>query len=311
MSDEYYQPRLDFGESADAERAADTQIRAQRAKAFEAAAERIGVHRGEIAHRLAGMLAVYADSPSMRAAGVTGLRWVGTTAELAEDRRLNCAADSVTRALRKFADAGLITRRLVTDDRGRTAGVEIELNMREINRLAADRSRVGSYPRIDPRTEARIDPRICEPLYSSVIPSIPLVPKTPTTPIETDGPSKPNQTAIVVVSTDSNGPTVDEIGSAAKRLSECVRIPNRRREARELLWQIAYVALTIEGESLVGDWIRACKRRTDVIDEADYFRGCVIRACEERNRRWLDLRSRCPPCPPIRVVDHAKQEAVP
>jgi len=69
-----YQMKLDFGESAEAERAADRKIRAARAMAFERAAVALGIRPGEVGYRLAGALAVYADSPSMRARGLTGIR---------------------------------------------------------------------------------------------------------------------------------------------------------------------------------------------------------------------------------------------
>jgi hypothetical protein len=133
------QLRLDFGESAEAALAAERQIRASRAVRFEAAAQSIGVRPGEVAYRLAGLLAVYVDSPSMRARGLNGLKWVGTLAELADDARMQCSADSVSRALRRFRAAGLIETGKILDDRGRICGVVVELNMRAIA-AAADAS---------------------------------------------------------------------------------------------------------------------------------------------------------------------------
>lgn len=133
------QLRLDFGESAEAALAAERQIRASRAVRFEAAAQSIGIRPGEIGFRLAGLLAVYVDSPSMRARGLNGLKWVGTLAELADDPRMGCSCDSVSRALRRFRAAGLIETGQILDDRGRICGVVVELNMRAIA-AAADAS---------------------------------------------------------------------------------------------------------------------------------------------------------------------------
>lgn len=133
----YCQPRLDFGESAEVEAAAEKRLRAERAAAFERAAVSIGIRPGELGYRLAGALGVYVDSPSMRRAGLSGLRWQGTTAELAADPRLAANPDSVARALRRFVRAGFISTEVVTDDRGRKSGVRIELNMRAIQTAAA------------------------------------------------------------------------------------------------------------------------------------------------------------------------------
>jgi hypothetical protein len=132
----HYQPKLDFGESAEAEALAEKRIRAERAAAFERAALSIGIRAGELGYRLAGALGVYVDSPSMRRAGLNGLRWHGTAAELAADPRLDCNADSVSRALRRFVRAGFIETAVLVDDRGRKCGIAIALNMREINAAA-------------------------------------------------------------------------------------------------------------------------------------------------------------------------------
>lgn len=133
----YNQPKLDFGETAEAEAAIEKRLRAERAAAFERAAVSIGIRPGELGYRLAGALGVFVDSPSMRAAGLTGLRWRGTAAELAADPRLSCNADSIARALRRFVRAGFIATAVLVDDRGRKSGIEITLNMRAINAAAA------------------------------------------------------------------------------------------------------------------------------------------------------------------------------
>lgn len=128
------QLRFDWGESAEVERAAETRIRAERARACEAAAVKLGARPGEVLHRVAGTLAVFVDSPSQRAKGLTGLRWSGTWAELAE--RCGCNAESVGRAVRRLRTAGVVQTELLADDRGAVVGVVVELQMRVVQSLA-------------------------------------------------------------------------------------------------------------------------------------------------------------------------------
>jgi DNA-binding Lrp family transcriptional regulator len=128
------QLRFDWGESAEVERAAETRIRAERARACEAAAVKLGARPGEVLHRVAGTLAVFVDSPSQRAKGLTGLRWSGTWAELAE--RCGCNAESVGRAVRRLRTAGVVQTELLVDDRGAVVGVVVELQMRVVQSLA-------------------------------------------------------------------------------------------------------------------------------------------------------------------------------
>lgn len=150
--------RLDFGEGAEAERAMETAARAARARVFEAAAVALGIRPGEVAYKLAGTLAVYADSPSQRAMGLTGLRWAGTWAELAADPRLACSADSIAKAIRRFRVAGFITTTNQIDDRGLVVGVVVALEMRAINAAGGSEpigvgsqiSRVGSQTQSGP-----------------------------------------------------------------------------------------------------------------------------------------------------------------
>jgi DNA-binding MarR family transcriptional regulator len=131
MKQQHHQPKLDFGESAEAERDIERRVRAQRAKTFEAAAARVLKMRAhEAGYKLAGTLAVFVDSPSTRAAGITGLRWTGTLAELAA--RVGCSADTVARILRRFRAAGWVDTWQTTDDRGRVSGVGVELQIRQI-----------------------------------------------------------------------------------------------------------------------------------------------------------------------------------
>ena len=182
-----YQPKLDFGESAEAEREIDRRMRADRARAFEAAAVRIGIRPNEIGFKLAGMLAVYAASPSMRQRGLTGLRWVGTTAELANDARLKCSADSVSKLLRRFKSAGLIDTWQTVDDRGRVCGIGIELNMPAINATSATTAQdsshgtgPGAYPGTGPVIDHGTDPGKSTLYRLPFLPSNSEIPPPPT-----------------------------------------------------------------------------------------------------------------------------------
>lgn len=171
------QLRLDFGESADAERAAETAIRAQRAKALEAAAVAIGARPGEVLYRVAGTLAVFVDSPSQRAMGLSGLRWVGTWGELAQ--RLDCSAESVSRAVRRLRQAGIVSTTNTVDDRGAVVGVCVEIQMRTVHQLTArlaDITPPSAAPDVGPSAAPDVGPVICKPHY---IPVLPLNPKNP------------------------------------------------------------------------------------------------------------------------------------
>ena len=153
------QLRFDWGESAEVERAAETAIRAQRARACEAAAVALGARAGEVLHRVAGTLAVFVDSPSQRAKGLTGLRWSGTWAELAT--RCGCNAESIGRAVRRLRAAGVVHTELLADDRGAVVGVVVELQMRVVQTLATP---PGAAPDVGPGAA----PGAKRPYYSSV-----------------------------------------------------------------------------------------------------------------------------------------------
>lgn len=171
------QLRLDFGESAEAERVAETAIRAQRARALESAAVAIGARAGEVMYRVAGTLAVFVDSPSQRARGLSGLRWVGTWAELAN--RLECSAESVSRAVRRLRTAGIVTTTNTVDDRGAVVGVCVEIQMKVVHQLTArlaDVTPPGAGPGAGPGAAPGAGPFISKPHY---IPVLPLNPKNP------------------------------------------------------------------------------------------------------------------------------------
>jgi hypothetical protein len=160
------QLRFDWGESAEVERAAETRIRAERARACEAAAVKLGARPGEVLHRVAGTLAVFVDSPSHRAKGLTGLRWSGTWAELAE--RCGCNAESVGRAVRRLRTAGVVQTELLVDDRGAVVGVVVELQMRVVQSLATPPGAgPGAGPDVGPGACPGAGPGAKRPYYIS------------------------------------------------------------------------------------------------------------------------------------------------
>jgi hypothetical protein len=171
------QLRLDFGESAEAERVAETAIRAQRARALESAAVAIGARAGEVLYRVAGTLAVFVDSPSQRAMGLTGLRWCGTWAELAT--RLDCSAESVSRAVRRLRSSGIVTTTNTVDDRGAVVGVCVEIQMKVVHQLTANLDAItppGAAPDVGPGAAPSAAPFISRP---HLIPVLPKYPKNP------------------------------------------------------------------------------------------------------------------------------------
>ncbi len=177
------QLKLDFGESREAEMEADRRIRHKRALLMERAAKALGMRGGknpEAGFVLAGMIAVYVDSPSMRESGLTGLRWRGTAAELAADSRLRCSVRTVKRLLARFEEAGLIIRRTLVGDRG-DAGIEIELLPRALQKFDVSNPPQPTVVPRDIRGDVRGDiPHViggdiggdtARSVYSSVIPS--------------------------------------------------------------------------------------------------------------------------------------------
>lgn len=160
------QLRFDWGESAEVERVAETAIRAQRARACEAAAVALGARPGEILYRVAGTLGVFVDSPSQRAKGLRGLRWSGTWAEIAE--RCQCNSESVGRAVRRLRAAGVVQTELLADDRGAVVGVVVEIQMRRVQALAAPHSAgPGACPDVGPGACPSAGPGAKRPHYIS------------------------------------------------------------------------------------------------------------------------------------------------
>ena len=70
-----------------------------------------------------------------------------------------------------------------------------------------------------------------------------------------------------------------------------------RAEHREEVWRITYVAMTIEGASLVKQWVRGIVRNKPG-HVVDYLLGCVRKGCEQRKLDWQSIRARAPQCPP-------------
>lgn len=325
------QLKLGF-ESREDEAAAIRAARAERARKMQLAAEQIGAQDGEHLYELAGMLAVFAGSPSALAMGCTGIQWIGSKKELAEHDRLQCHPNAVGRALARLEEAGIITRTTVRNARGQNAGVLIEIQMDVVNQLAkSPRSKpfyvVDDEPKISPRSSA-LPPdvvcndygsadsnahssadsnnygsaayNICDPLFISNKSNNPL---SPTTPTEAAKPTAAEQPVVVVEDDNSQGSfeiTPEQrrdIETGAKMLAESIRSIDRRREEREHCWQVACAAVLLEGLHQVRQFVRSA--RAHARDEADYYRGTIRRFAEERGHKWHELRKQLPPCPQL------------
>jgi DNA-binding Lrp family transcriptional regulator len=324
------QLKLGF-ESREDEAAAIKAARADRARKMQLAAEQIGAQDGEHLYELAGMLAVFAGSPSALAMGCTGIQWIGSKKELAEHDRLQCHPNAVGRALARLEEAGIITRTTVRNARGQNAGVLIEIQMDMVNQLAkSPRSRpfyvvdkelktappsrtlspdivCNDYGSADSNAHSSADSNnygsaaynICEPLYISNKSNNPL---SPTTPTEAAKPIAAEQPVVVVEDDSQNTFDVTpeqrrDIETGAKMLAESIRSLDRRREEREHCWQVACAAVLLEGLHQVRQFVRSA--RTHARDEADYYRGTIRRFAEERGHKWHELRKQLPPCPKI------------
>jgi len=325
------QLKLGF-ESREDEAAAIKAARADRARKMQLAAEQIGAQDGEHLYELAGMLAVFAGSPSALAMGCSGIQWIGSKKELAEHDRLQCHPNAVGRALARLEEAGIITRTTVRNARGQNAGVLIEIQMDVVNQLAkSPRSRPFYVVDEEPKTAALSSAlpthvvcndygsadssahssavcnnygsaacNICEPLFISNKSNNPI---SPTTPTEAAKPTAAEQPVVVVDDDhESDFATITteqrrDIETGAKMLAESIRSLDRRREEREHCWQVACAAVLLEGLHQVRQFVRSAK--THARDEADYYRGTIRRFAEERGHRWHKLRKQLPPCPKV------------
>lgn len=280
------QLRLDFGEGAEAERAMETAARAARARAFEAAAVALGVRPGEVAYKLAGTLAVYADSPSQRAKGLTGLRWAGTWAELAADPRLACSADSIAKAIRRFRAAGCITTTNQIDDRGLVVGVVVALEMRAINAAVGSEpatvgsqiSRVGSQTQSGPGsgpgagavTGPGSGPGKSSPHYIPVLPNYPNNPPPPSEPAAVDDLNHDWGTATRAL-TDAGVARVRPVLDEAKRIGIT---PN---DVSDIVGEYAANRHLFRSPGAIVDRIRSGHWPIDIPDVAAVERRAVAR----------------------------------
>lgn len=280
------QMNLDFGEGAEAERAMETAARAARARAFEAAAVALGVRPGEVAYKLAGTLAVYADSPSQRAKGLTGLRWAGTWAELAADTRLACSADSIAKAIRRFRAAGFITTTNQIDDRGLVVGVVVALEMRAINAavgsendaVGSERARVGSQtqsgPVTGPGTGAVTGPGSgpgkSKADYIPFLPNYPNNPPPPSEPAAVDDFKHDWRTATRAL-TDAGVARVGPVLDAAKRIGIT---PN---DVSDIVGEYAANRHLFRSPGAIVDRIRSGHWPVDIPDAAAVERRAVAR----------------------------------
>jgi hypothetical protein len=75
-----------------------------------------------------------------------------------------------------------------------------------------------------------------------------------------------------------------------------VRSKQQAEAAREDLWLVAYIGLSLEGRSIIERWARAAARQHPE-HYPDYFHSCARKLCEEHGVDRRALRATCPPCP--------------
>ena len=71
---------------------------------------------------------------------------------------------------------------------------------------------------------------------------------------------------------------------------------NHQEEFRDLVWQIAFVALKIEGPKLIDQFIRSAERNANK-HLIDYLEGSIKNACVDRGFDWHKLKLDAPECP--------------
>jgi hypothetical protein len=102
---------------------------------------------------------------------------------------------------------------------------------------------------------------------------------------------------------EASGIDLEEIGSAAVRLRDVasVRSKQQAEAAREDLWLVAFIGLSLEGRSIIERWARAAARQHPE-HYPDYFHSCARKLCEEHGVDRRALRATCPPCPQRKPV---------
>lgn len=175
---------LPFGPIEQEDQAAKAAITA-RLDALEAAAKNCRIAWDETTGRVMRALGKLCGSRLQQSRGVVGLRWVGKTEELANDRDVERSKKTVAASLLRLERLGIIAKENHLDWRGKPDGLVISLEMTRVNQLA----RIGSISQKDVREDVREDvlkdvpeylpkdvlkdvPRLEETLYTE-LPSIP------------------------------------------------------------------------------------------------------------------------------------------
>jgi hypothetical protein len=177
------QMKLPFG-STDAEDRAAIEAIHSRLNALELVAKHCRIEWDETTGRVMKALGKLCGSKLQISRGVVGLRWVGTTEDLAEDRDVDRAKKTVGAALLRLQRLGVIRKENHLDWRGKPDGLIITLEMARINQLArigtTSQKDVREDPLKDVREEVLEDvlkdvPRLAATLYTD----LPSIPKNP------------------------------------------------------------------------------------------------------------------------------------
>jgi len=118
---------------------------------------------------------------------------------------------------------------------------------------------------------------------------------TPSNPNPNPSPS-PKDVVVVDESFSFGSFLFGDIRKGANQIRET--LPKHHQEKfHELVWRIAYVALTIEGKAMIDQFIRYANRNAKT-HHTDYLEGSIRKACIERGFDWHKLKLEAPQYPP-------------
>lgn len=263
----------------------------------------------------------------VRVAGLGVLR--RSREEIASDPDVECESRSVPRAIKRLEATGMLRRGIYTTDQ-RVSGLVLQVDFSAIssaseqaptvaehwshsegNQTAVSGVAGGVTATVTDTVTATVATPVTEGVTTGVTGGVAtgvtksnhtIYPSSPLFPIPSSSSSLGAQQPSDDDEDESSEPTLEEIGRAACKLRDAARrrSPRRAEEAREELWQVAYIGLKLEGPKLIDYWIRAAHRKYPE-DYPDYFVRCA-RAMVCGNSIRVDIFSSCPPCPSPRTV---------
>lgn len=247
----------------------------------------------------------------VRVAGLGVLR--RSRDEIASDPDVECESRSVPRAIKRLEATGMLRRGIYTTDQ-RVSGLVLQVDFSAISSASEQAPTVAEHWSHSEGNQTAVS-GVAGGVTATVTDTVTATVATPvtggvTTGVAsgvTTGVTKSNHTiypsspiSLIPSSSSSLGaqqlaeedddegnsePTLEEIGRAACKLRDAARkrSPRRAEEAREELWQVAYIGLKLEGPKLIDYWIRAAHRKYPD-DYPDYFVRCARATCEDRQK---------------------------